>query len=355
MEVPTKESKKMFRRLIAVCAVFLLSSACLAQQKPAPAAPDATPAATPAAAPQPQGPRKRVAVMSFEYGTVMSAVQAIFGTNQDVGRGISDLLVMKLVNDGKYSVIERAALEKVLGEQNFSNSNRADSSTAAKIGKVLGVDMIIIGSITQFGRDDKKTTVGGGGFGLGKIGLGGVQSRNSKAVVAVTARMVDTSTAEILAVAEGNGESARGGTSLVGAGAGSSGGGGGAFDMSSSNFGATILGEAVHKAVDSLGQQLDDKAAAMPTHKVEISGLVADVSGNSLVLNVGSKSGVRVGDILQISRVVRTVKDPATGKVIKSITNKMGDAKVTEVDENSATVIFTGAGVAMVGDAVSNQ
>ena len=139
----------MSRRLIAVCAAFLLSSACLAQQKPAPAAtPASAPAATPAIAPQPQGPKKRVAVMSFEYGTVMSAVQAIFGTNQDVGRGISDLLVMKLVNDGRYSVIERAALEKVLGEQNFSNSNRADSSTAAKIGKVLGVDMIIIGSIT---------------------------------------------------------------------------------------------------------------------------------------------------------------------------------------------------------------
>jgi len=345
----------MSRRLFAVCAVFLLSSACLAQQKPAPAAaPASAPAATSVATPQPQGPKKRVAVMSFEYGTVMSSVQAIFGTNQDVGRGISDLLVMKLVNDGKYSVIERAALEKVLGEQNFSNSNRADSSTAAKIGKVLGVDMIVIGSITQFGRDDKKTTVGGGGFGLGKIGLGGVQSRNSKAVVAVTARMIDTSTAEILAVAEGSGESARGGTSLVGAGAGGGGGGGGAFDMSSSNFGATILGEAVHKAVDSLGQQLDDKAAAMPTHKIEISGLVADVSGNSLVLNVGSKSGVRLGDVLQISRVVRTVKDPATGKVIKSITNKIGDAKVTEVDENSATVIFTGSGAAKVGDAVSN-
>jgi curli biogenesis system outer membrane secretion channel CsgG len=261
---------------------------------------------------------------------------------------------MKLVNDGKYSVIERAALEKVLGEQNFSNSNRADSSTAAKIGKVLGVDMIIIGSITQFGRDDKKTTAGGGGFGLGKIGLGGVQSRNSKAVVAVTARMIDTSTAEILAVAEGNGESSRGGTTLVGAGAGGSGGGGGAFDMSSSNFGATILGEAVHKAVDSLGQQLDDKASAMPTHKAEISGLVADVSGNSLVLNVGTKNGVRVGDVLQISRVVRTVKDPATGKIIKSITNKIGDAKVTEVDADSATVIFSGDGVAKVGDAVSN-
>jgi len=354
MEIPIKEWQTMSRALIAVYAVFLLSFVSLAQQTPAPA-PASAATAKPAAAPQPQGPKKRVAVMSFDYGTVMSSVQAVFGTNQDVGRGISDLLVMKLVNDGKYSVIERAALEKVLGEQNFSNSNRADSSTAAKIGKVLGVDVIIIGSITQFGRDDKKTTVGGGGFGLGKIGLGGVQSKNSKAVVAVTARMIDTSTAEILAVAEGNGQSDRGGTSLVGAGAGSSGGGGGVFDMSSSNFGATILGEAVHKAVDSLGQQLDDKAAAMPMHKVEISGLVADVSGDSLILNVGSKSGVRVGDVLQISRVVRTVKDPATGKVIKSIMNKIGDAKVTEVDENSATVVFSGAGAAKVGDAVSNQ
>jgi curli biogenesis system outer membrane secretion channel CsgG len=190
MKIPAKESIPMVRRLIAICACFLLNSACLAQQQAAPA-----PAATPTAAPQPQGPRKRVAVMNFEYGTVLTSVQQIFGSNQDVGKGISDLLVMKLVTDGKYSVIERAALDKVLGEQNFSNSNRADSSTAAKIGKVLGVDMIIIGSITQFGRDDKKTTVGGGGYGLGKFGIGGVQSKNSKAVVAVTARMIDTTTA----------------------------------------------------------------------------------------------------------------------------------------------------------------
>src|SRR5882672_10336774 len=95
----------MSRRLFAVCAFLLLSSACLAQQKPAPAAaPASAPAATSVAASQPQGPKRRVAVMSFDYGTVMSSVQAIFGTNQDVGRGISDLLVMKLVNDGKYSV-----------------------------------------------------------------------------------------------------------------------------------------------------------------------------------------------------------------------------------------------------------
>src|SRR5262249_46832173 len=145
-----------------------------------------------------QDNRKRVAVLDFDYGTVRSSVAAIWGTDQDVGKGIADLLVQKLVEDGKYRLIERKALDKILAEQNFSNSDRADPSTAAKTGKVPGVDAIIIGSITKFGRDDKTTTVGGGGFGLGKFGVGGVQKRDAKAVCNISARMVDTSTAEIL-------------------------------------------------------------------------------------------------------------------------------------------------------------
>src|SRR5438067_5777310 len=105
--------------------------------------------------------KKRVAVMNFDYATVQSSVAAIFGANQDIGKGIADLLVDKLVNDGTYSVIERKMLDKIIAEQNFSNSDRADANSAAKIGKILGVDAIIVGSITQFGRDDKKTSVGG--------------------------------------------------------------------------------------------------------------------------------------------------------------------------------------------------
>ncbi len=301
--------------------------------------------------------KKRVAVLNFDYGTVQSSVAAIFGGNQDVGKGISDLLVQKLVQDGKYSVIERNALDKVLGEQNFANSDRADSSTAAKIGRILGVDAVIVGSITQFGRDDKNTTVGGsvlGNYGS-KYGLGGVGKSKSKAVVGISARMVDTSTAEILAAVTGTGQSTRSGTSLLGAGGGGGDAAGGNYDMSSSNFADTILGEAVHQAVDSTATQLDQEAATLPTRKIEISGLVADVTGNTLILNVGSKAGVKVGDMLDISRPVKTVKDPATGKVLKTITAKMGMAVVTEVDEQSATASYNGASPAKVGDSVNNS
>src|SRR5262249_57581543 len=150
----------MSRILRVVCILFLRAMRCGAQRAPQ---------------------KKLVAVLDFDYGTVRSYVTAIWGSAQDVGKGVADLLVQKLVQDGKYRVIERKQLDRILAEQHFSNSDRADPSTAAKIGKVLGVDAIIVGSITKFGRDDKNTTVGGGGYGLGRFALGRLPKPPSKA------------------------------------------------------------------------------------------------------------------------------------------------------------------------------
>lgn len=302
--------------------------------------------------------KKRVAVMNFDYATVQSGVAAIFGTNQDVGKGIADLLVDRLVSDGTYSVIERKALDKILAEQNLSNSDRADPLSAAKIGKLLGVDAIVVGSITQFGRDDKSTTVGGDAMGrvTGRFGLGGVSKKSAKAVVGITARMVDTSTAEILASATARGESERSGTGLVGAGGSGSGAGGGMVDMRSSNFANSIIGEAVSQSVTSLARQLEAKAGALPTRTVSVEGLVADVSPDgAMVLNIGSAAGVKAGDTLQVKRASRKITDPATGKVLRVIEESIGQVRITEVDAQSAVGKFTGSGAPKVGDTVKNQ
>jgi len=296
--------------------------------------------------------KKKVAVLDFDYGTVKTAVQAYFGTDQDVGKGISLLLEQKLVQDGKYRVIDRNAMDKILKEQNFSNSDRVDPNSAAKIGRILGVNAIITGSITQFGRDDKHMGAGGGGYGLGRFGLGGAGKNESKAVVNVTAKMIDINTAEILAVATGSGQSKRGGFSLGGGGGGWTGGGGGQVDMGSSNFANSILGEAVNASVADLGQQLDDNADSLPTVKVVVSGLVADVTGNTLILNVGTKAGVNVGDHLGIFRKGKEIRDPATGKVLKVVETRLGDVTITEADETSSTGTYSGSTPPNVGDAV---
>ena len=298
--------------------------------------------------------KKRVAVFDFDYATVQTDVSALFGTNVDVGKGIADLIVENLVKSGAYSVIERKAIEKIMAEQNFSNSDRADPNSAAKLGKILGVDAIIIGSITQFGRDDKATSVGGRGFSIGGFGIGGVSRKESKAVVNLSARMVSTDTAEILGVASGKGESERSGTSLLGAGGSGGAGGGGNMDMSSSNFGQTIIGEAVTAAVAKMSEELDANADRIVARTIAIDGLVADATGGTLILNIGTKAGVKVGDKLAVKRTGREIKDPATGKVIRRIEESLGEVVITEADESSAVGTYTGSNPAQVGDRVVN-
>jgi len=200
-----------------------------------------------------QSTRPTVAILSFEYGTI----EHWWSGNQDIGEGISDLLVDELVNDGSYRIIERKRLDAILAEQNFSQSERADPSakTLAQVGKVLGVKYLIVGSVTKFGTENSNKSVGGGGFGS-KYGIGNVGTSKGKANVAIAARMIDTTTGEIMASAKGEGTSKRSGLLLAGAGGGYGGAGVGHIDFGSSNFRDTILGEATDAAVKATAEKL---------------------------------------------------------------------------------------------------
>jgi curli biogenesis system outer membrane secretion channel CsgG len=195
--------------------------------------------AVPAAA---QGSRPAVALLDFDYASLNS-----WWGNQDIGKGIADLVVDGLVEDGSYRVIERKRLDAILAEQNFSNSDRADPSAAktAQIGKALGVKYLIVGSITKFGMETKNTSISGGGWGYGGFGVGDVGTKKGKATVAVTARMIDTTTGEIMASAKGEGTSSRSGLLLGGAVPHA----GARIAFGSSEFRDTVLGEATETAV----------------------------------------------------------------------------------------------------------
>ncbi|HVZ83920.1 MAG TPA: CsgG/HfaB family protein [Terracidiphilus sp.] len=280
--------------------------------------------------------RPRVAVLDFDYGTVQTASSAMFGTNVDVGKGIVDLLVTGLVKDGSFSVIERKALDKILAEQNFSNSDRADPNSAAKIGKLLGVDAIIEGSITEFGNETKNRNFGGGGGNWHGFGMGGIGHSNSKANVAITARIINIDTGEIMAVADGTGQSSRSSTSMLGGGGNWSGWGGGHADFGSSDFQQTIIGEATKIAVDQLATNLDAQASKVPVRVIVVEGVVAAVDSGQIILNVGARAGVKVGDKLEVMRVTREIKDPTTGKVLRRLTTSVGIIKATDVDDVSS-------------------
>lgn len=294
--------------------------------------------------------KRRIAIMPFEYGSVSGPLGGY-----DLGKGITTLLVTKLVNDGTFSVIDRAHLDTILKEQNFSVSDRADRSTACKIGKLLGVDAIVTGTITAFGFEDKRTSmsvpsvpvpvsipyVGGlGGF------IGGMRtsSRKQTAKTAVDANVVDTNTAQILAAVHGDGESTKKGSSF------------GSYVCDSSDFSTSLAGEATMQAVEKLATQLVAMANKIPDNQSlalqNVEGKIADVTGNEVIVTVGKQNGLAVGDNLQVDRSVKTIKNPDTGEVIKEVYVQIAIINLKQVDKDNSTGTITRGGSVKVGDTV---
>ena len=160
--------------------------------------------------------------------------------------------------------------------------------------------------------------------------MGGFSHKQTKAIVNIDARIVNIDTAEILGVAEGHGESSRSSTSLLGGGGNWHGFGGGAVDFGNSDFQQTILGEAVKAAVDQMSSGLIADSSKLQVRTIVVSVLVAAVDSGQIVLNVGAKAGLKVGDQLSVERVTKEIKDPATGQVIRRLTNPIGIVRVTD-------------------------
>jgi len=319
-----------------------------------PPAPEPIAAAAPAPAPAPlgattQAEKKRVIVDEFDYSAVKTQVQAVFNTQQDIGKGIRAMLVTRVAQANKVVIVERAKLATLTKEQDFNASNRVKQGTGARVGQISGADALLSGDIVIFGRDDKKKSVKGGGLIGGVIGGIASSKNEDKAVVVIDYRLIDAETSEIIATGEARGESVRKGNAL-GAIGGALGKGvaGVQIDMTSSNFAETIIGEATQDCVNKLAEILLGQTANMKKAVREVEGRVADVSGKTLVLNVGSVDGVNVGEVFEILRIVREVKDPVTKETLDVVTEKTGEMTVTSVRDKVTTGSYTGS-AAQVG------
>lgn len=132
--------------------------------------------------------KPRIAVMEFENKA----------DNQYWWHGgaaaIQDVFVTELVKSGKFRVIDRERLNTLLSEQNLSSGGRIDPSTAVRVGKLIGVDYFLVGSVTEYGEESK----GGGGF--------GISIKKKKFTGAANARLIDSETGEIVWADEGRAE-----------------------------------------------------------------------------------------------------------------------------------------------------
>jgi curli biogenesis system outer membrane secretion channel CsgG len=132
------------------------------------------------AAPKGGGDKPRIAVLEFKnkadnqwwYHGGAAAAQDVF--------------VTELVKSGKFRVVDREQLEAMMQEKHLTQSGDIDKSTAMKLGKILGLNYLLTGAVTEYGNTD----VSGGG--------GGVSAGKRKFVAALNARLINASTGEVL-------------------------------------------------------------------------------------------------------------------------------------------------------------
>jgi|GEM_PF-5708274 len=73
----------------------------------------------------------------------------IDGKPSRLGRFMSEELTTRLFQTGRFRIIERPMLEKVFQEQNLGLSGYIDTATFAKVGRILGVEAIITGTVAS--------------------------------------------------------------------------------------------------------------------------------------------------------------------------------------------------------------
>jgi len=284
-----------------------------------------------------QGNKPRVAILEFKNKA------SHYSWNwYDAGRGAQDMLVTELVKSGKYRVIEREQLAAIMQEKHLSLSGDIDPRTAVKIGKMLGVEYLIAGAVTELGVTDRGASVPGGLL----RGLPSVNVRSQKAEAALDARAFSTSTGEIVWADSARDEASDASVYVMGA-------GGGASDHGKVD---KLMRPVVVKLAASFAKA-DVKSSGMGGHG-DASGLVgkiANVDGGTLYLNAGSDGGVKEGDEFTVYRVGKQIKDPDTGEVLGADETKVGKIRVTAVKgpRLSTASAVSGSGF-KAGDTIKN-
>ena len=276
---------------------------------------------------EPAAAKPRVAVLEFK-----NKVQGYGWSGYKAGQAAQDMLVTELVKKGKYRVMEREQLDEILQEKNLSLSGDIDPKTAVKLGKMIGVEYLIAGAVTEMGVADRNANVPS--F-FGRVPSVSVRSQRLDA--ALDARAFSTSTGEIVWADTASETTSDSSVYVAGA-------GGGVDDRGKLD---RILRPVVVKLADSLGRkQLETSGLGGTADASGIVGKIAKAGGGAIYVNVGAEAGIKEGDEFDVFRVAEQIKDPDTGEVLGANEVKVGRIKILAVrgPRLSSAIVLSGSG-----------
>lgn len=247
-------------------------------------------------APQAKVLKRKIAIGRFTNETRYGKTFQIDSNQDPLGKQASDMLNNRLISSNKFLTFERSDLEKIKSEQ-----------ALLKEGNLIGVDTLILGSVTEFGR----STSGKSGF------LSSTKIQTARAKVEI--RLVDARTGYLFFTATGTGEASTESGEVAGFG-------------SRADYDGTLNDRAIGAAISDVQNALIAKLEERPWRTD-----ILKVSGRQIFISGGARQGLKAGDVLAVMQQGETVKSNQTGFAITLPPTLIGKIRVTSLFGDNET------------------
>jgi len=268
-----------------------------------------------------KGPKKRIAVIDFEVKVPRA--------HRKIGSGMAEMLITALHETGEFVVVERKAIHDIIKEQDLGEEGRVRKETAAKIGDILGAQVLVRGAVTEF--EEKVSRGGVGGVLLKKKAGAGLTT--TSAYVACDIRMYDATTGVIMEATTKEAKARSVGVVLAGVlKTGNILGGG--FSTK------TPLGKATRGCIEEIVNAVVERMETVPWQ-----AKIVKVSDGEVYVNVGADAGVRKGEVFEIYTLGEELIDPDTGISLGAEETYAGKIRIVKAEEKYAiATILEGEG-----------
>ncbi len=242
------------------------------------------------------------------------------GVSQQQANAVMDLMTRALASSRSIAVIEREQLDKVGKEIRLGQSGLVDASTAAEVGRVAGVQYILLGAVTEL---SKKAS--GGAIPL--FGHIGIATGSEEAQATIDVRIVDTSTAEIRLAFSETGYSSN--------------------EVSGLYLGGAVLAEGTFDGLE--GRAISDSVTRLAarirgTLGGESSHVVA-VADKEVTIDIGSSMGAKEGALYLVYADGKTILG-MNGETIGQERLALAVLKVREATSTYSNCTFVKGGKA---------
>ena len=234
--------------------------------------------------------KRKVAIGRFSNETEYGKGLFYDKENDPMGKQALDILSTKLAASGKFLLLERNDLASLLEEANRNGTNAQQA---------IGADYMIIGSITEFGRKNTSQS---------KVFS---SSKTQTVDAAVSIRLVDVSTGQIIFSDQGKGSSEiTTKTSFVGTGG-------------HAGYDATLSDKAISAAIDQLVENIINKLTDKPWKSYFLA-----YDSDAIIIAGGSSQGIERGMRFAVKTIGKQVKNPQTGIMISLPGKEIGKIEV---------------------------